>query len=108
MDVTKAEDEGQERLAATALVGAVQSFIVGVTAGSSGGRFSVRRGLTAGLAGIVLGASLGAASSYGLTPLYLMSGVFFRWHTSKGRFPKSPARDWQRTSFYVYAWRSGS
>ena len=55
---------------AYALVGAVQSFILGLTAGSLIGRFSVRRGLTAGLAGILLGASLGAASSYGLTPLY--------------------------------------
>ncbi len=60
----------QNAAVAYGLVGAVQSFILGLTAGSFLGRFSVRRGLTAGLAGIVLGASLGAASSYGLTPLY--------------------------------------
>jgi MFS family permease len=60
----------QNAAVAYALVGAIQSFILGVTAAALLGRFSVRRGLTAGLAGIVLGASFGAASSYGLTPVY--------------------------------------
>jgi MFS family permease len=60
----------QNSAVAYALVGATLSLILGVTAGCLLGRFSIRRVLTAGIAGIVLGASFGAASSYGLTPLY--------------------------------------
>ena len=52
------------------LVGAILSLVLGVTAGCFLGRFSIPRVLAAGLAGIVLGASFGAASSYGLTPVY--------------------------------------
>jgi hypothetical protein len=53
----------QNSAVAYALVGATLSLILGVTAGCLLGRFSIRRILTAGLAGIVLGASFGAASS---------------------------------------------
>jgi hypothetical protein len=60
----------QNAAVAYALVGAILSLILGVTAGSFLGRFSIPRVLAAGLAGIVLGASFGAASSYGLTPIY--------------------------------------
>ena len=60
----------QNAAVAYALVGATLSLILGVTGGCLLGRFSMRRVLTAGFAGIVLGASFGAASSYGLTPLY--------------------------------------
>ena len=61
---------GQNAAVAYALLGAVLSLIFGVTAGCFPGRFSIPRVLAAGLAGIVLGASFGAASSYGLTPIY--------------------------------------
>ncbi len=60
----------QNSAVAYALVGATLSLILGVTAGCLLEQFSIRRVLTAGFAGIVLGASFGAASSYGLTPLY--------------------------------------
>jgi MFS family permease len=60
----------QNAAVAYALVGAILSLILGVTAGCFLGRFSISRVLVAGLAGIVLGASFGAASSYGLTPIY--------------------------------------
>jgi hypothetical protein len=52
------------------LLGAVLSLSLGVTAGGLPGRFSAPRALTAGLAGVALGAILGAASSYVLTPVY--------------------------------------
>ena len=60
----------QNAAVAYALLGAILSLILGVTAGCFLGRFSIPRVLAAGLAGIVLGASFGAASSYGLTPIY--------------------------------------
>lgn len=60
----------QNAAVAYALLGASLSLILGVTAGFFLGRFSIPRVLAAGLAGIVLGASFGAASSYGLTPIY--------------------------------------
>jgi MFS family permease len=60
----------QNAAVAYALVGAILSLILGVTAGCFQGRFSIPRVLAAGLVGIVLGASFGAASSYGLTPIY--------------------------------------
>jgi MFS family permease len=60
----------QNSAVAYALLGAILSLILGVTAGCFLGRFSIPRVLAAGLAGIVLGASFGAASSYGLTPIY--------------------------------------
>jgi hypothetical protein len=60
----------QNAAVAYALLGAILSLILGVTAGCFLGRLSIPRVLAAGLAGIVLGASLGAASSYGLTPIY--------------------------------------
>ena len=60
----------QNAAVAYALLGAVLSLILGVTAACFLGRFSIPRVLAAGLAGIVLGASFGAASSYGLTPIY--------------------------------------
>jgi MFS family permease len=60
----------QNAAVAYALLGAILSLILGVTAGCLLGRFSIPRVLAAGLAGVVLGASLGAASSYGLTPIY--------------------------------------
>ncbi len=60
----------QNAAVAYALLGAVLSLILGVTAGCVLGRFSIPRVLAAGLVGIVLGASFGAASSYGLTPIY--------------------------------------
>jgi hypothetical protein len=52
------------------LLGAILASSLGVTAGCLLGRFSIPRALTAGLAGIVAGASVGAASSYVLTPIY--------------------------------------
>ena len=60
----------QNAAVAYALLGAILSLILGVTAGCFLGRFSTPRVLAAGFAGIVLGASFGAASSYGLTPIY--------------------------------------
>jgi hypothetical protein len=60
----------QNAAVAYVLLGAILSLILGVTAGCFLGRFSIPRVLVAGLAGIVLGASFGAASSYGLTPIY--------------------------------------
>jgi MFS family permease len=60
----------QNAAVAYALVGAILALVLGVTAGCFPGRFSITRVLAAGLAGIVLGASFGAASSYGLTPIY--------------------------------------
>ena len=60
----------QNAAVAYALTGAILSLILGVTAGCFPRRFSIRRVLAAGLAGIVLGASIAAASSYGLTPIY--------------------------------------
>jgi hypothetical protein len=60
----------QNAAVAYALLGASLSLILGVTAGCFLGRFSVPRVLAVGLAGIVLGASFGAASSYGLTPIH--------------------------------------
>ena len=52
------------------LLGASLSISLGVTAGHFLGRRSIPRVLAAGLAGLALGASLGAASSYVLTPVY--------------------------------------
>jgi MFS family permease len=52
------------------LLGAILSLSLGAIAGCLLGRFSIPRALTAGLSGIVLGASFGAASSYVLTPIY--------------------------------------
>jgi len=60
----------QNSAVAYALLGAILSLILGVTAGCVLGRFSIPRVLAAGLAGVVLGASFGAASSYALTPIY--------------------------------------
>jgi hypothetical protein len=60
----------QNAVVAYAFLGSMQALILGVIAVGLEGRFSTRRVLTAGFAGIVLGASFGAASSYGLTPLY--------------------------------------
>jgi MFS family permease len=60
----------QNAAVAYGLLGAILSLILGVTAGCFLGRFSIPRVLAAGLGGIVLGASFGAASSYGLTPIY--------------------------------------
>ena len=60
----------QNAAVAYALLGAILSLILGVTAGCFLGRFSIPRVLAAGLAGVVLGASFGAASSYALTPIY--------------------------------------
>jgi MFS family permease len=60
----------QNAAVAYALLGAILSLILGVTAGCFLGRFSIPRVLAAGLAGIVLGASFAAASSYGLAPIY--------------------------------------
>jgi hypothetical protein len=55
---------------ANGLLGAILSLSLGVTAGGLRGRFSIARALAAGVAGIALGALLGAGSSYVLTPLY--------------------------------------
>jgi hypothetical protein len=60
----------QNAVVAYALLGAILSFSLGVTAACFLGRYSMARVLSAGLAGIVLGASFAAASSYGLTPIY--------------------------------------
>ncbi len=60
----------QNAAVAYGLLGAILSFVLGLTAGCFLGHFSIPRVLAAGVAGIVLGASFGAASSYGLTPIY--------------------------------------
>jgi MFS family permease len=52
------------------LLGGVLSLSLAATAGCLLPRFSLTRILTAGLAGIALGAFFGAASSYAVTPLY--------------------------------------
>jgi hypothetical protein len=52
------------------LIGGILSLSLGVIARSLRGRFSVPRGLAAGLTGLVLGTLFGATSSYGLTPAY--------------------------------------
>ena len=56
----------QNAAVAYGLVGAILSLILGVTGGRFLGRFSIPRVLAAGVAAIALGASFGAASSYGL------------------------------------------
>jgi MFS family permease len=53
------------------LLGGILALIMGVIAGSLLGRFSIARASIGSLAGIVLGASLGAESAYVLTPVYL-------------------------------------
>ena len=52
------------------LLGGILSLSLAATAGCLLPRFSLTRILTAGLAGIALGALFGAASSYAVTPLY--------------------------------------
>ena len=52
------------------LLGGILSLSLAATAGCLLPRFSLTRILTAGLAGIALGALFGAASSYVVTPLY--------------------------------------
>jgi MFS family permease len=61
----------QNAAVAYALLGAILSLSLAVTAGSMLQRFSLTRVSTAGLAGIALGALFGGASAYALTPLYL-------------------------------------
>jgi hypothetical protein len=60
----------QNAVVAYALLGAILSLVLGVTARCFPGRFSISRVFGAAFAGIVLGASFGAASSYGVTPIY--------------------------------------
>jgi MFS family permease len=60
----------QNAAVAYALIGAILSLSLAITAGSFSQRFSWTRILTAGLGGIALGGLFGAASSYALTPIY--------------------------------------
>jgi hypothetical protein len=60
----------QNAAVAYGLLGAILSLSLGVTAGCLLERHSIPRALLAGMAGAALGASLGAASSYVLTPIY--------------------------------------
>jgi hypothetical protein len=60
----------QNAAVAYALLGAILSLSLAITAGCLG-RFSLTRLLTAGLAGIALGGLFAGASSYAVTPLYL-------------------------------------
>ena len=60
----------QNAAVAYALLGAILSLSLAITAGCLLQRFSLTRILTAGLAGIALGGLFGAASSYVLTPVY--------------------------------------
>jgi MFS family permease len=53
-----------------ALLGAILSLSLALTAGCLLQRFSIARALTAGLVGIALGGLFGAASGYAITPLY--------------------------------------
>jgi MFS family permease len=61
----------QNAAVAYALLGAILSLSLGITAGCFSQRFSMTRIATAGLAGIALGGLFGGASSYVLTPSYL-------------------------------------
>jgi hypothetical protein len=56
-----------------AILGAILSLGLGVTAGLLNGRRSIPRVFLAGLTGLVLGACGGAASSYVLIPIYYRS-----------------------------------
>jgi hypothetical protein len=60
----------QNAAVAYALLGAILSLGLAITAGCSMRRLSLTRMLTAGLAGIALGGLFGAASSYAATPVY--------------------------------------
>jgi MFS family permease len=60
----------QNAAVAYALLGAILSLSLAITAGCLLRRFSLTRILTAGLVGIALGGLFGAASSYAVTPLY--------------------------------------
>ena len=60
----------QNAAVAYGLLGAILSLSLAITSGCLLPRFSLTRILTAGLAGMALGALFGAASSYAVTPLY--------------------------------------
>jgi hypothetical protein len=60
----------QNAAVAYALLGAILSLSLAITAGCLPRRFSLTRILTAGLAGTALGGLFAGASSYALTPLY--------------------------------------
>jgi hypothetical protein len=60
----------QNAAVAYALLGAILSLSLAITAGCLLQRFSLTRISTAGLAGIALGGLFGGASSYAVTPLY--------------------------------------
>ena len=60
----------QNAAVAYALLGAILSLSLAITAGCFLQRFSVTRIFTAGMVGIALGGLFGAASSYVTTPLY--------------------------------------
>jgi MFS family permease len=60
----------QNAAVAYALLGAILSLSLAITAAFFSQRFSWTRILTAGLGGIALGCLFGAASSYALTPIY--------------------------------------
>jgi hypothetical protein len=60
----------QNGVVSYAILGAILSIGLGVTAGLLNGRHSISRVFLAGLAGVVLGACGGAASSYALIPVY--------------------------------------
>ena len=60
----------QNAAVAYALLGAILSLCLAITAGCLSQRFSLIRISTASLAGIALGGLFGCASSYALTPIY--------------------------------------
>jgi hypothetical protein len=60
----------QNAAVAYALLGAILSLNLAVTAGCLLRRFSIARIMPAGLAGIALGGLFGVASSYAVTPIY--------------------------------------
>jgi hypothetical protein len=64
------KNAAQNAAVAYALLGAILSLSLAITAGCFLPRFSFSRILSAGLAGIALGGLFGSASSYALTPLY--------------------------------------
>jgi hypothetical protein len=67
LSITRATQNG---VVGYAILGSILSLGLGVTAGLLNGRRSILRVFLAGLAGAVLGAFGGAASSYGLMPIY--------------------------------------
>ena len=60
----------QNAAVAYGLLGAILSLSLAITAGCLLQRVSLTRMLSAGVAGIALGGLFGAASSYGITPVY--------------------------------------